>query len=180
MIVTQTVLISIMVGVVLGVLLFYVLSKLWGHGKYSVYTEGSRFSEKEAEEILQRAGYQMLAKRQKETVITKVDGKDHLGYLEADYTVRKNKRKYVVVVHSGEGDPDPNEPNYRRRLLEYDRVFRPYALLVLDLSRGEIHEVNFHFPHERNIDFFFRFLIALFIIAVVIGIIWLLVTLRLF
>jgi hypothetical protein len=176
---TSTNIISILAGVILGALLFYFISKLLSRGKYVAAPSGIRFSESEAEGLLQKAGYQILGKRQKETVIARIDGKDHFGYIEADYTVRKNKRKYVAVVHSGEGEPDPNEPSYRRRLLEYDRVFSPEALLVLDLNQGEIHEVSFSFPRERGIDFFFRFLIALFIILMVVGIIWLLVQLRL-
>ncbi len=142
--------------------------------------EQKSFSEKEVGAFLERAGYQILGKRQRETVITKVDGKDRFGYIEADFTVKKGRKKYVVVVHSGLGEADPNEPMLRRKLLEYDHVFSPHALLVVDLSRGEIHEVNFRFPYERNIDFFFRFLIALFIILMVVGIIWVLVQLRLF
>ena len=101
------------------------------------------------------------------------------GYSEVDYPARKDRKSFAVLVHGGEGSPDPNEPNLRRRLLECDRVFHPDALLVLDLGKGEIHEVSFHFPHERNIDFFFRFLTGLFIVFLVIGIIWVLVSIGL-
>ncbi|MEE8637874.1 MAG: hypothetical protein V3T21_02400 [Candidatus Margulisiibacteriota bacterium] len=173
------ILLYLSIGVILGGFLFFVLGRLWRRKIPVVQSEGIRFSEKEVEGFLQRAGYQILGKRQRETVITNVDGKDRFGYLEADYTVRRGKKKYVVVVQSGEGSSDPNEPLLRRKLLEYDHVFSPNALLVLDLSRGEIHEVNFRFPYERNIDFFFRFLIALFIVLMIVGIIWMLVQLRL-
>lgn len=144
-----------------------------------VQSEGIRFSEKEVEGFLQRAGYEILGKKQRETVITNIDGKDRFGYIEADYTVRKGRKKYVVVVQSGVEAVDPNEPMLRRKLLEHDHVFSPDALLVLDLSRGEIHEVSFRFPRERSLDFFFRFLIALFIILTIVGIIWMLVQLHL-
>ncbi|KPJ67601.1 hypothetical protein AMJ44_07205 [candidate division WOR-1 bacterium DG_54_3] len=173
------VLIYILIGVILGSFLFLFLSRLFRRRGPVVQGEPRSFSEKEVEEFLKRSGFEILGKRQKETVITRVDGKDRFGYIEADYTVRKGRKKYVVVVQSGLEASDPNEPMLRRKLLEFDHVFHPHALLVVDLSRGEIHEVNFRFPYERNIDFFFRFLIALFIIAMVIGIIWMLVQLRL-
>lgn len=176
---TFSILISILVGVIIGLFLFYVVSSILKR-KHEIQSAVPKFSEKNAEGILRKAGFTILGKRLKETIITNVDGKDHLGYLEADYTVSKNKRKYVVVVHTGEGSPDANEPNFRRTLLEYTRVFSSHDLLVLDLNRGEIHSINFRFPHERNLDFFFRFLIGLFIILLVIGIIWLLVTVKLF
>ena len=173
------ILIYIFIGVILGSFLFIFLSGLFKRRGPIVQSEQRNFSEKEVEEFLRRAGFEILGKRQRETVITNVDGKDRFGYVEADYTVRKGRKKYVVVVQSGLETADPNEPMLRRKLLEYDHVFSPHALLVMDLSRGEIHEVNFRFPYERNIDFFFRFLIAVFIMVMVIGIIWMLVQLRL-
>ena len=160
-------------------ILFFILSRVFRRQGPVAQSEQKSFSEKEVGAFLEKAGYQILGKRQMETVITKVDGKERFGYVEADFTVKKGRKKYVVVVHSGLGEADPNEPMLRRKLLEYDHVFSPHALLVVDLSRGEIHEVNFRFPYEMNIDFFFRFLIALFIILGVIGIIWILVQLRL-
>lgn len=159
--------------------MFYLISKGMPR-RYNVQAQGSDFSEKEVEGLLKKSHYQILSKRTKEAVITNVDGKDHFGYLEADYLVRKNKKTYVVIVKTGEEVVDPNEPTFRRKLLEYDSVFAPDGLLLLDLAQGEIHEINFRFPHERDVDFFFRFLIALFIILMVIGIIWLMVAVKLF
>lgn len=175
---SEQILISVLVGIILGIVLFFVFSLLF-RKKPVALSEGKPFSEKEVRAFLKKSGYDILGKRQKETIITRVDGKDHLGYLEADFTVRKGRKKYLVVVHAGLGAADPNEPLLRRKLMEYDRVFSPDALLVVDLSRGEIHEVGFRFPRERNIDFFFRFLIGVFIILGVVGIIWVLAILRL-
>jgi hypothetical protein len=163
----------------IGLLLFYVISRRTSRGQM-VGSEGPRFSEREAESLLHQSGYQILDKQPKGSVVTNVDSKSHFGYLESDYLVRKNKKDFVATVHVTEGDPDPNEPTLRRKLLAYDRVFSPDALLVLDLNQGRIYEVSFNFPRERNIDFFFRFLIGLFIILAVIGIIWLLAQMQLF
>ena len=154
------ILIYILIGIILGSFLFLFLSRLFRRRGPVAQSEQRSFSEKEVEGFLKRSGFEILGKRQRETVITNVDGKDRFGYVEADYTVRKGRKKYVVVVQSGLEAADPNEPMLRRKLLEYDHVFSPHALLVVDLSRGEIHEVNFRFPYERNIDFFFRFLMA--------------------
>jgi hypothetical protein len=176
---TQTILISVGIGLALGLVSFYAISRIFGR-KSAAFGPAPRFSEKDAEALLRKAGYQIMGKRQRETVMTRINGQERFGYLEVDYTVRRDKKNFAVLVHGGEGSPDPNEPNLRRRLLECDRVFHPHALLVLDLGKGEVHEVSFHFPHERNIDFFFRFLIGMFIIVMVIGMIWMLVTLKLF
>lgn len=167
------------IGMVLGGSLFFFIARLFRRRVPVIQSSGETFSEQEVESFLNRSGYEILSKKQRETVITNIDGKDHLGYLEADYVVRKGKKRFVLVIQSGHSAADPHEPMLRRKLLEYDHVFSPDGLLVLDLSRGELHRVVFRFPYERNIDFFFRFLIAGFIIFSVIGIIWMLAFLRL-
>ncbi|MDD5594214.1 MAG: hypothetical protein PHG97_05705, partial [Candidatus Margulisbacteria bacterium] len=58
----------------------------------------SGLSKNEIESFLRRRGYQILGKNQKEIVVVRVDGKDHLGDLVGEYTVGKNKKSYVVVV----------------------------------------------------------------------------------
>ncbi len=172
--------ISLSAGVVLGALLFYILSSFLVSRRERIQSAAPRFSERDAESILRKAGYRILGKSLKETIVTNIDGKDHLGYLEADYTVGKARKTYVVIVRIGEEISDANEPSLRQKLLEYKRVFSPDGILVLNLNAGELHEVNFRFPHERSIDFFFRFLIGMFIVLMVIGIIWMMVTLKLF
>lgn len=173
--------IALIAGIIVGVVLFIIIHHLFFRQKATTSNELPQFSAKEAEALIRKSGYQIISKGQKEAVITIINGKDHYGNLEADYVVQKNRRQYVVVVHTEAGDADPNEPVLRRRLLEYDRVFSPSGgVLVLDLVKGRVHHVGFRFPHEWNIDLFFRFLIALFIIAMVIGIIWMLTTLKLF
>ncbi|MGB9613537.1 MAG: hypothetical protein ACPL4K_05130, partial [Candidatus Margulisiibacteriota bacterium] len=54
------------------------------------------WSSKEIEKLLRRSGFQILGKNQKESIIIQIDGKDHLGTLEADYTVKKGKKNFVV------------------------------------------------------------------------------------
>ncbi len=135
--------------------------------------------ENEAERILRSAGYEIVDRQPKVTIIIGVNGQDHAGYLQADYLVKRAKEKFVVVVKQGEGN-DPTEPIFRRKLLELEHVFAPDGLLLLDLNEGRIDRVEFAFPRERNLDRFFRGLIWLFIILGALGIIWLLVTIRLF
>jgi len=134
---------------------------------------------KEAEGLLQRAGFAVRDRQVKKTVVTRVDGKEAVGYVEADYLVRKEKQNYVVLAHSSLGDPEPNEPAYRRRLLELERAFAPAKVLVLDLNKGELHRVDYRFPRDWSMETLFNLLIGLFIVAAIIGIIWMLTTLRL-
>ncbi|MFH1361542.1 MAG: hypothetical protein ABIH69_02670 [bacterium] len=170
-----TTLIWLGIGLVLGALLFFVFHRLMIRGKYVAQSDKPLFSEKEAENLLKKNSYVIIGRRLRETVITNINGSDHFGYIQADYLVEKLKKRFPVLVFAGEGSPDPNEENFRRRLLELDKAYRLDGVLVLNLNKMEIYQTRFRFPRERNIDFYFRFLGGLFIIAAVIGIIWLLV-----
>jgi hypothetical protein len=174
----NAVLIPLFVGMVVGSGLIYFLVRP-RHAKQVAHAEPAKFSEKEAEGILRNAGFEVIAKQQRKTVITVVNGKDHFGYVEADYIVRRGKNKYLVMVKAGEGAADPNEPVLRRRFLEYEQVFSPDGLLLLDVNQGEIHSVSFRFPREGSLDIIFKFLMAFLVISFVIGIIWLLAALKL-
>lgn len=171
---------SILLGILIGFLCFYLISKWWIKRGYVLRAEIAKFAEKDAEELLKKHGFEILDKQLRGDVITYVDGKAHFGYVQADFLVRKKRKSYVAEVKSGEIPPDPTEPSTRRQLLEYDYVFKPDGLLLVDMNEKRIHEVGFKLPKERDLAFYFQFVFALFIIAAVIGIIWLMVWLRLF
>lgn len=175
---TGLIVVSIVIGIVLGSGLFYFLARPM-HKKHQTQHEPVSYSEKDAEELLHRAGFEILASQEKANVITNINGKDHFGFVEVDYIVRKKKKEYAVVVKAGEGAADANEPILRRRLIEYEHVLSPDGLLVLDLFRGEINRVSFRFPQDGWMDKFFKFFIVLLVILGVIGIIWMLASLRL-
>ncbi len=139
----------------------------------------SGLSRDELEKFLRQRGCQILGRDQKESIIVRIDGQEHLGELAADYTVRHGKKNFVVWVKRESGDADPTEPALRRRLSELDRVFGLDGVLIADPAEGSLTEVHFKFPRERGLDFYLQFFSALFIIAAVIGIIWLMVAVRL-
>jgi hypothetical protein len=132
------------------------------------------------ENQLKRHGYQILGKNQKESILVNVDGRESLGSLEAEFTVEKAGKKYVVVVKRGDGSFDPTDPVFRRKLIELDRAFGLNGIILVDPEAAEIHAVGFKFPRERGLDFYFQFFSALFIIAIVVGIIYLMVQVKLF
>lgn len=172
--------ISIIIGILIGLTSFYFINKWWTRRGYISRAQIALFAEKEAEELLKRNGFEILGKQARENVITYVDGKSHLSYVQADYRVKRKGKIYIAEVKCGEIPPDPTEPATRRQLLEYDYVFRPDGLLLVDMNEKRIHEVGFKFPKERDLGFYFQFIIALLVIASVTGIIWLMVWLKLF
>ena len=137
-------------------------------------------SKDELGSFLRQRGYQILGKDQREVVLVRVDGRDHLGELVAEYTVSKDGKRYVVWGMGEEEEHDPTEPALRRRLIELDRVFGLHGVLIAEPAKGTIGEIAFKYPRERGLDFYFQFFGALLVITLVIGIIWLMVAVRLF
>jgi hypothetical protein len=132
----------------------------------------------ETMKFLKEAGYQILGKERKESIMVQVGEKEHLGSLTAEYLVSKNKKKYVVVGKK-EGRDDPTDPVLRRKLVELNIVFGVDGVLLVDPEEKEIQLVRFKFPRRRDFTIFFQFLLALFLILGIIAIISLLVQVKL-
>jgi hypothetical protein len=174
----EAVLVSLIIGIIIGGLLLYLILKP-GQMALPRASTSPTFSEKEAENILKNNGYQLISRQPRKNIITHFQGQNHLSYSEADYLVKREKKKYLVIVKAGEGEVDPNEPGLRQRLLINDYAFAPDGLLLLSAATGDLQPVSFEFPKARSIDSFFRWFMIIFIILCVIGIIWLTAYLRL-
>jgi len=133
-----------------------------------------------SETLLRSRGYKIVGRDRRASIVVRLDGKEHLDDLTAEYLVEKNGQRYVVWGVRGDGEKDPTEPALRRRLVEYSRAFDLNNILLVDAEAGEINAVSFAFPRERGLDFYFQFLTGLFIVGAVIGIIWLMASVRLF
>jgi len=133
------------------------------------------FDEKEAEALLGKHGFRILKKKPRMTIATQLDDKEHFGYLEADYIVERNKRRYLVVVSKD----DAADPVFRGKLLEASYVFSQKNILLLDMESKSTHTVAFKFHRETSFDDVFRALIIVFIVLGIIGIIWLLLAAKL-
>jgi hypothetical protein len=175
----REVLIALAIGILIGAIGLYFILRKRQPSNHSVINS-SLYSSEQVESLLFKAGYSIVTKQPKATIVTTIDEKDHLGTLEADYLVEKEKQKYIVLVKSSQKVADPLDPIYRRRLIELQTAFGNVELLLVDPNEASVHSVSFRFIRERSIDGFFRVLIGIFIVATIIGIIWMMVQLRLF
>ncbi|MBU0629447.1 MAG: hypothetical protein KKC80_00825 [Candidatus Margulisbacteria bacterium] len=141
----------------------------------------STSSNEEHESFLAKSGFKVLSRKPRAMVIANVDGKDHLGKLEADYMLSRDNRHYIAIVQQGEGALDPSDPIIRRRLVEFDRAFNCHGVVLLNPHEGVLHVIRYRFVVEKGLlDRVFQFLMITFFVAVVIGAIWLMVYLKLF
>ena len=158
-------------GILLGAYLINIINKFFRTKGYQDRAEFAQFSEEEAEKLLKKSGYKILARHPKATVITKVDGRDAVGYVMCDYLAKKAGRVFVCEVKSGQIGTDPTEPSTRRQLLEYDYVYQPHGLLLVNMLDQKIHEVDFCIPKAGSDNFVLRLamgaIVAIFIIVVI-------------
>lgn len=135
----------------------------------------------EAEKLLKQKGFKIILNKLNGSVTTIVDGKEHFSASSAEFLLEKSKKRYVVHLHGGTLSADPTDPSLRRQFLESLLVYKPHGLLLLDMSDQSLHEIDFKFSNPRNlIDAIFQFIFIIFILAVILGIIWLLIYLKLF
>jgi len=129
----------------------------------------------EEEKLLLKNGYQVLAREKKLPLLVRADGQSHLSQITLDLLAQKDKKRYAVL--SG-AVLDPADTTIRRRLVETAYVAHSSDLIYLDMENHKIHKIKLELPRPES-ETFFLYLIALFIILMIAGIIWLLIQLKL-
>jgi len=169
----------VFVGLALGWLTFYYVSKWWSRWWLRRRMGEARFAEEEAEELLKSKGFKIVDRQRRATVLTYVDGKPNIGYVQADFIAQKKGKTFVAEVKTGAMAPDIMEPTTRRQLLEYDFVYKPDGILLVDMAERRIKEIEFGLPEERR-ERFVILVIGLIFISVILGLIWLFIQVKLF
>ncbi|HJN76938.1 MAG TPA: hypothetical protein QGF58_23640 [Myxococcota bacterium] len=100
-------------------------------------------AEGRAEKLLGRAGFSILDRQVAGHWTLLVDGEEVEAGVRADLLVGRGGQIYVAEVKTGERAPDPSFPATRRQLLEYLHVFQPDGLLLVDMERERVLEVEF-------------------------------------
>jgi len=164
-------------GAVIGSIFFYFLSRRLLSLKMSRRVELSQFSQEEAEAFLKKKGYKIIGKQKRADVITYIDGKPNLGFVQADFIVEKNGKKFVAEVKAGEMVSDPNEPSTRRQLLEYKFAYKPYGILLVNMLDKSIHHIDFEHPSYGE-DKIFKLILGALVVIIALGILWIFVSIR--
>lgn len=103
-----------------------------------------------AEELLEQAGFRVLDRQVRAIGWVEIDGRDHEFEVRADLLVEAHDAhgwppgaRLVAEVKTGRRAPDPAHPATRRQLLEYQRVFQPDGLLLVDVEGEALITVAF-------------------------------------
>ncbi len=99
--------------------------------------------EVEAERLLERAGYTIVARQVSARWCLSIDGRNVDVGVRADLVVERHGQRFVAEVKTGEHAPDPRLPATRRQLLEYCLAFGAPQVLLVDVPSRRVHVVSF-------------------------------------
>lgn len=98
--------------------------------------------ERDAEPLLERAGYRVLGRQMRAELAYAVDGRPERVEVRADYLVERDGRAFVAEVKTGAEAPRIRSRATRRQLLEYAHAFEVAGVLLVDPERGLVQRVT--------------------------------------
>ena len=99
-----------------------------------------------AQQLLEGAGFHIVARQARITWAPLVDGEPHQTELRADYLVGIDDEIYVAEVKTGDEAPRLATAATRRQLLEYHVAFAVDGVLLVCPELGTIQRVEFPVP----------------------------------
>ncbi len=99
--------------------------------------------ELEAERLLARLGFQVVARQVGLEWAIACDGEDHPVELRADLLVERRGRRYVAEVKTGISAPLLTNAATRRQLLEYCVAYDVESVLLVDVEEERVREISF-------------------------------------
>lgn len=128
-------------------LLFSIMSRklrgIWASLKARRRGTRAAQGEARAEALLLRRGYAIAGRQVRATTTLLVNGSPVEFEVRADLIVERRGARFVAEVKTGSFAPRLTNVATRRQLLEYALVFRSPAVLLVDVERKEITEVQF-------------------------------------
>lgn len=103
--------------------------------------------ELEARAMLAAAGFAIVAEQTTRRYRVRIDGKESMVELRADFVVERRGETFVAEVKGGTVVNDPLHTPTRRQLLEYEVAFDVDGVLLVDTPRRRIWRVAFPLRH---------------------------------
>ncbi len=122
--------------------------------------------EAQARMFLLDQGYSILEEQSPYMHEFYVNGEKRSVKLILDYVVRKNGKKYIVEVKSGNSAISLSNPNSRRQLLEYDFVIKNDGVFLLDMENKNMQLVTFTPKAAKQNQFLYKTMITIAITGI--------------
>ena len=130
-------------GMLFGLLLFWQSYRWWRSFRLKKKVKRAKKGEKQALDLLESEGYEILEWQKRAPICAKVDGVACKTYIAADVLVRKEGRIYVAEIKTGGEATKVSHAPTRRQLLEYFFIFKPYGILLVNMEQKKICKVEF-------------------------------------
>ena len=138
--------VAVLILVVIAALLFLLRRARGRVGRENRRRGGvARRAELEAEALLRDEGFTVLDRQVHLEYQLRVDGRELPARLRADLLVERRGRRFVADVKTGTEATRPSGPATRRQLLEYRLAYDVEGVLLIDMDRRRICEVEFPF-----------------------------------
>lgn len=138
--------VALLVALWLGGFMALKLRRLFESSASSQRTRRGLRGERQAEALLTRNGYRVIARQVAGTYDAQVDGVTQPVSLSADLLVERQGSTWIVEVKTGPHAPRFEHADTRRQLLEYQLAFGGDAVLLVDPERESIREIRFPIP----------------------------------
>ncbi|HEX5661264.1 MAG TPA: hypothetical protein VFX59_28940 [Polyangiales bacterium] len=107
-------------------------------------------SEKDAEKLLKKLGYQVIQRRPPASYWAVVDGEPQAINLAGDWLLEKGGQSFLAEVKTGKAAKLENEAT-RRQILEYQLAFGVDAILLLDMDAKVMRTIRFPLPKKAGV-----------------------------
>jgi hypothetical protein len=122
--------------------------------RMSLRMERAIEGEARAPALLEDHGYDVVGAQAVVEHTVRIDGREVIVALRADYLAEKDGARYVVEVKTGALAPRIETSATRRQMLEYRIAFDVEGVVLVDAESGRVHEVTFpaleRFTHRRT------------------------------
>lgn len=133
---------KIILGMIIGFIVFFYLRKIIvRYKKKGIYYKAKR-AEQKAIALLEKENYKVIEVQPKKDIFYYLNGELKKGYVNADFMVRKNFRKMVCEVKTGE-KTRVAQASIRRQLLDYYYAYGVKEVLLVDMEKEKIDKIRF-------------------------------------
>ncbi len=152
--------------IITGVVVYYFL-------KTGVEKSNSNISRRDkfVLKFLESKGYELDNYKTSSVINMTVNNKSSDFPIVYNFSVKKDSRKYLVIIRTTEESERITNPALRNRLFLLFSIFRPHALLLVNPDTEKIQEVKFQFnknmPNFRTILLISAFIIIVWVLFVV-------------
>ncbi|HEY6880598.1 MAG TPA: hypothetical protein VI299_21385 [Polyangiales bacterium] len=107
-------------------------------------------SEKDAEKLLKKLGYQVIQKQPPASYWAVVDGEPQAINVAGDLLLEKNGQSFLAEVKTGKAAKLEHEGT-RRQILEYQLAFGVDGILLLDMDAKVMRTIRFPLPKKAGV-----------------------------